>query len=94
MKNRVKPAGQVLGIRAYSDGKTTWYLLEDVRRVLRKPRLREIGEREYIQFDRGMWIAVKMRLVTARAVLKYARMYSDIPISEWKKALQRHGAIE
>lgn len=94
MRNRVKPVGRVLGIRAYYDGNTMWYLLEDVRRVLHKPRLQGIGEREYIQFNRGMWMDVKMRLVSAEAVLRYARMYSDTPIGKWKEALQRKSAEE
>ena len=41
-----------------------------------------MGERKYIKFDRGpVDCTVRLRLVTADALLEYARLYSD---NQWK----------
>ena len=84
MRNELVPVGKVFGIRVYNDGVKNWYLLEDILRELKKPKITGKGERKYIYFDRGPWITVKLRLVTAEALLGYARIYSDKPMRVWR----------
>lgn len=91
MRNRIVPIDRIFGIRAMEDAGRLWFLLEDVRSALKKPRLEGIGEKKYINADRGPWITVRLRLISSEALLEYARMYSVTPMEEWKlliKALQ------
>lgn len=88
MNSKMLQGETVFGIRSWVDGEKIWFLLEDIRRALRKPKLKGMGERKYIKFDRGPWLTVRLRLVTADALLEYARQYSDNPMEKWRNALQ------
>ena len=51
MNSKMLQGETVFGIRSWVDGEKIWFLLEDIRRALRKPKLKGMGERKYIKFD-------------------------------------------
>lgn len=84
---KLEKVGLFMDIRVYSDGERLWYLLEDVRRVLKKPRIKGTGPAKYINIDRGRYYTVKLRLITAETLSDFFRMYSAQPMSILRHAM-------
>lgn len=86
--NRHRPYAQIGSIRCYEIAGEQWFLLEDIRRELRQPKLTGKGPARYLLFDRGPWITVRLRLVNQETLLGYLRQYGDKPMDEWRAELQ------
>ncbi len=77
----------VSGVRAYEIEGELWYLLVDIRQLLKKPRLAGAGTLKFVHFNRGWNNPVRLRVVDKETFMEYLRMYSSESMQKWRELL-------